>query len=156
MLHQNDIVAEKKTGRQGELIEAPRPEFKTDTLRWRVEFSDGKYPAMNYFINESDLILIHCPHDVDRLHSVLRGLENPGVGASGLGTSKEEHTQTMCETVHAELASLKETAIRDDGSDETKKAKQDILTLALLLDGDDSILEYLVQICKNARENPTD
>src|ERR1700719_4278836 len=37
-LHMGDTVQEKETGRQGELNEAPRPDVKTDVLRWRVNF----------------------------------------------------------------------------------------------------------------------
>lgn len=66
MLHSGDLVKEKATDRQGEINEAPRREVKTDVVRWRVNFSDGKYPAMNYFNNESDLILIHCPHNEEK------------------------------------------------------------------------------------------
>jgi hypothetical protein len=61
--HMGDIVQEKETGRQGKLNEAPRPEVKTDVLRWRVNFSDGKKPLIKYFTSESDLTLISCPHN---------------------------------------------------------------------------------------------
>jgi hypothetical protein len=71
---------------------------------------------------------------------------------SGLGTSKEEQTQKMCETAHDELASLKQIAIRTDDSDETKKARKTIQTLALLLDGNSGILDYLVQLRNEARD----
>lgn len=65
MLHMGDMVEEKETGRQGELNEAPRPKIKSDVLRWRVNFSDGGNPPTKYFDNESDLILISCPHSGD-------------------------------------------------------------------------------------------
>jgi hypothetical protein len=76
-------------------------------------------------------------------------------GIRGLGTSQKEQTEKMCETTHAELASLKQIAIREDGSEETKKAREDILTLALLLDGEIGILDYLVQLRDDAKKNPT-
>jgi hypothetical protein len=73
---------------------------------------------------------------------------------SGLsaGFTKGEQTQTLCKTVHDELASLRQTAVREDGSSETQKARSDILTLAQLLDGD-GVLDYLVKIRdENRRE----
>lgn len=60
VLHQGDIVEEIDTGRLGKVWEARQ--LMTDSLRWRVEFSDGQKPIMNYFITRSDLRLIDCPH----------------------------------------------------------------------------------------------
>jgi hypothetical protein len=73
-----------------------------------------------------------------------------------LGTSKEEQNQKMCEVAHAELASLKQIAIRADGSDETKKARKTIQTLALLLDGESGILDYLLELRNEARAGTSD
>lgn len=64
MFHQDDIVEEIETKRQGKVTEAP--EIPTDTRRWRVEFLDGKKPILRYFL-ESDLHLIRlirCPHGI--------------------------------------------------------------------------------------------
>lgn len=84
-------------------------------------------------------------------------LDNLRSGLRGLGTTKKEQTQKQCETVHDELASLKQIAVREDGSDETKKARKDILTLALLLDGEGGVLlDYLTKIRNDARVNPAD
>jgi hypothetical protein len=62
MFHQDDIVEEIETNRQGKVTEAPK--IRTDTRRWRVEFLDRKKPIVRYFM-ESDLHLIRlvtCPH----------------------------------------------------------------------------------------------
>ena len=80
---------------------------------------------------------------------------NQGIGS--LGTTREQQTQKMCETIQIELASLRQVADHKDGSPETEKALGDIQTLALLLDGGDSeMLNYLVTIRDAARQNPTD
>jgi len=91
-------------------------------------------------------------NDWNKLHPMLRALITPGVGASDSGTTREEDTQQMCATVHDDLASLMQIAIREDDSDETKKARKTIQTLALLLDGESGILNYLAQLCKKARD----
>ncbi len=77
-------------------------------------------------------------------------------GIRELGTSKEEQTQKMCETLHEELASWKQIASRDDGSAETQKARGFILGLTKLLDGESSVLDYLVEIRNKSREKPTE
>jgi hypothetical protein len=71
MLHIGDIVEVKATKRQGQLNEAPRTQVKTDVLRWRVYFIDGGNPPMKYFTNESDLILLSCPHSADEQSRVV-------------------------------------------------------------------------------------
>jgi hypothetical protein len=53
-------------------------------------------------------------NDWDKLSSPLRALKTPGVRASDLGTTRAEHTHKMCETVHDDLASVMQIAIRED------------------------------------------
>ena len=66
MLHLEDRVEEIATGRPGKidnigsagvLGKEPTPNL------WRVHFSDGKMPLMQYFKNEEELRLIQCPHE---------------------------------------------------------------------------------------------
>jgi hypothetical protein len=66
MLHLGDIVQEIATRRQGKidniqskgvLGREPIPNL------WRVHFSDGQQPLMQYFKNAEELRLISCPHD---------------------------------------------------------------------------------------------
>ena len=59
-LHIGDIVEEIATKRHGKLDEAPQ--IPTDVGRWRVSFSDGAKPLVKYFLSETDLVLISCPH----------------------------------------------------------------------------------------------
>ena len=58
--HIGDIVEEVATKRQGKLEEAPQ--IPTDVRRWRVLFSDSTKPLVKYFVSETDLALISCPH----------------------------------------------------------------------------------------------
>jgi hypothetical protein len=64
-LHVGDIVQEIVTGRQGKIdnihAEGVLGQEQIPNL-WRVFFSDGKSPAMQYFKNKSELRLIKCPH----------------------------------------------------------------------------------------------
>jgi len=62
MFHIGDIV--EATKRRGKLDEAP--ERETDVRRWRVLFSDGGQPPLQYFTNEAHLTLISCPHNGEK------------------------------------------------------------------------------------------
>jgi len=61
MFHVGDIVEEIATKREGKLDEVPQG--PTAVLRWRVLFSDGEQPLLKYFLNDSELRLVKCPHD---------------------------------------------------------------------------------------------
>jgi len=58
--HIGDIVEEVATKRRGKLDEAPQ--IPTDVRRWRVLFSDDAQPILKYFLSQTELILISCPH----------------------------------------------------------------------------------------------
>jgi hypothetical protein len=87
-------------------------------------------------------------NDAGKMVSAIHGLV--------VGSANREQTQKMCETIHVELAMLKQIAIREDGSVETKKAREELLILTLLLDGEDGTLEYLVKLRDGAREDTAD
>jgi hypothetical protein len=66
VLHLQDRVEEIATGRAGHidniqsgaiLGQEPTPNL------WRVHFSDGKMPLMQYFKSEEELRLVKCPHE---------------------------------------------------------------------------------------------
>lgn len=66
MLHLGDKVQEIVTGRTGKIdnihydgIVGQEP---TANL-WRVHFSDGVVPMMQYFKTEDELRLVECPHE---------------------------------------------------------------------------------------------
>lgn len=65
MLHLGDMVQEIATGRQGKIdsihAEGVLGKEQIPNL-WRVFFSDGKTPLLQYFKNEVELRLIECPH----------------------------------------------------------------------------------------------
>jgi hypothetical protein len=65
MIHLEDVVEEIATGRQGKVDsthgEGPSADQQTTTL-WRVHFSDGKEPMMQYFKSEAELRVVRCPH----------------------------------------------------------------------------------------------
>jgi hypothetical protein len=74
VLHSDDIVEEIETKRQGKIDEAPKRE--TDVLRWRVWFLDGETPVVKYFLKETELRLITCPHsDSDARFIAGRGIK---------------------------------------------------------------------------------
>jgi hypothetical protein len=66
VLHLEDKVEEITTGRPGHIdnigSEGIVGQEPTPNL-WRVHFSDGKTPLMQYFKNEDELRLIECPHE---------------------------------------------------------------------------------------------
>ena len=66
MLHLGDKVQESATGRHGKIdnihMEGVLGQEPVPNL-WRVFFSDGKTPLMQYFKKEEELRLIECPHD---------------------------------------------------------------------------------------------
>jgi len=64
MLHLGDVVEEITTKRQGKIDNTSGPFVggQQQTTQWRVWFSDGKQPLLQYFSNEADLRLIKCPH----------------------------------------------------------------------------------------------
>ncbi len=61
MLHLGDTVEEIATKRLGK-IDHTRVDEQLQTTRWRVFFSDGKRPLVKYFLSETDLGLVTCPH----------------------------------------------------------------------------------------------
>jgi hypothetical protein len=64
MLHNEDIVEEIATGREGKIdsISSEIAQGRETPNLWRVFFSDGKVPLMKYFKKEGELRLIKCPH----------------------------------------------------------------------------------------------
>jgi hypothetical protein len=66
VLHLEDSVEEIATGRPGHIdsisSEGIVGQEQTPNA-WRVHFSDGKTPLMQYFKKEEELRLIKCPHD---------------------------------------------------------------------------------------------
>jgi hypothetical protein len=65
VLHLGDKVQEIVTGRTGKIdnihSEGIVGQESTPNL-WRVHFSDGKVPMMQYFKSEDELRLVECPH----------------------------------------------------------------------------------------------
>lgn len=66
VFHLGDIVQEIATGRQGKIdnihSEGVLGQEPTPNL-WRVHFSDGQQPMMQYFQTTDELRLVKCPHD---------------------------------------------------------------------------------------------
>ena len=65
MFHNEDIVEEVATGRQGKIdsiqSEGVLGQEQIPNL-WRVVFLDGKEPPLKYFKKEDEMRLIKCPH----------------------------------------------------------------------------------------------
>src|SRR5438128_11668263 len=75
VLHHSDIVEEVATQRQGEVDAIDQYISEGQKLpphRWRVRFLDGKEPHFQYFVKETDLRLIRCPHRDQRV--LLKGM----------------------------------------------------------------------------------
>jgi len=64
MLHNEDIVEEVSTKRQGKIdsIGSSIVNGQETPNQWGVRFSDGKEPLLTFFKNEEELRLIRCPH----------------------------------------------------------------------------------------------
>lgn len=60
MFHNEDIVEEVATGRQGKVTQIHFDGAVQN--RWHVVFEDGKQPPINWFKEESELRLVKCPH----------------------------------------------------------------------------------------------
>jgi hypothetical protein len=73
MFHLGDVVQEISTGRSGKVDEI-RSEGVVGQEQipslWRVMFSDGKTPPLDYF-KEAQLRLIECPHNKSEGDSIL-------------------------------------------------------------------------------------
>jgi hypothetical protein len=64
MLHLGHIVEEIATKRRGKIDNTSGllVDGQEQTTQWRVFFSDGKQPLLQYFSDEAGLRLIRCPH----------------------------------------------------------------------------------------------
>lgn len=64
MLHNDDVVEEIATGRQGKIdaVDTLIEKGHQTAQRWRVYFTDGKEPLIKYFLKEGDLRVTRCPH----------------------------------------------------------------------------------------------
>ena len=64
MLHNDDLVEEITTQRQGKIgaVDTLIEKGQAIQQRWRVYFADGRSPVMKYFLNAEELRLIRCPH----------------------------------------------------------------------------------------------
>jgi hypothetical protein len=65
MFHNEDIVEEIATGRQGKIDSIQSEGIVGQEQipnQWRVFFSDGKEPLLKSFKKEDEIRLIKCPH----------------------------------------------------------------------------------------------
>lgn len=64
MYHNDDVVEEMATGRQGKIdsIGASTTAGLTTQTSWRVRFEDQKAPPLKYFTNADEIRLVSCPH----------------------------------------------------------------------------------------------
>ena len=64
MLHNEDIVEEIATKRQGKIdsIGSSIVNGQETHTHWGVRFSDGNEPLLTFFKKEEELRLIRCPH----------------------------------------------------------------------------------------------
>jgi hypothetical protein len=65
MFHNEDIVKEIATGRQGKIDSIQSGGVLGQEQiqnQWRVVFSDGKEPPLKYFNKEDEICLLKCPH----------------------------------------------------------------------------------------------
>jgi hypothetical protein len=65
MFHNEDIVEEIATGRQGKIDSIQSGGVLGQEQiqnQWRVVFLDGKEPPLKYFNKENEICLVKCPH----------------------------------------------------------------------------------------------
>ena len=66
MIHLEDVVEEVATKRRGRVDNTGGSLVNGQevTNQWRVHFSDGIDPLMKIFLNEEELRLVTCPHEI--------------------------------------------------------------------------------------------